>query len=254
MERSTSLKDLIPCKKLAPSEEGAEDLIVPLEDGTLPVRLYLTEETGPHLFFFVAEGDTVDKYDQLGKDLREHGISLLVIGYRGQNEGQGKVNWANIFTDALKVFDFLDNFLVQRGRQGLIGLLGRSLGAGVALRVAVDRVPRVAALFLDSPIINGLDWLTQRGFSTNQDYFDILTLLKEWRKPLLIFQAQLDEEVSLPQAEKLLIFSPARNKKLLIMPGYRRHETIERGGALYAETIAELLNRLAGRFRRKSLH
>ncbi len=254
MERSTALKDLISDQKLAPPPEGSEDLYVDLEGGRLPVRLHLSEEVGPHLFFFVAEGDTIDRYDQLGQDLREHGLSLLVIGYRGQAQAQGEVDWSNIFDDALKAFDFLRDFLAKRGRQGIVGLLGRSLGAGVALKVAVERVSQVSALILDSPVVDGQDWLAHRGLVSDRDPFQIVELLKAWRKPILVFQAQRDEEVSLPQVEKLLIFCPARNKKLLIMPGYKREETIERGGALYAETIAELLNRLAGRFQRKRFH
>lgn len=254
MERSTNLRDLLPRQELSPPPADAKDLEVPLGGDSLPVRLYLTEEVGPCLFFFHAEGETVDHYNALGENLNYQGISLAVIGYRGRGKSGGEPTFETLFSDALEAFDYLEKLLHERGRRSIIALLGRSLGAGVALAVAVERLSQVSALILDSPIIDGKEWLARRRLSPSGDPFRIIERLKEWRKPLLIFQAQLDEEVSLPQAEKLLIFCPGRNKRLVIMPGFRREETIERGGMLYAETIAELLNRLVGRFQRRSLH
>ncbi|GEM_PF-2956426 len=251
MEKSTTLSALLPREPFCSPPEGAEDIVVPLAGGTLTVRQYLTETVGPHLFFFPAEKDSPDHYHDLGQNLNKEGVSLSIIAYRGQNAGEGEATWGNIFDDALAAFDFLLRYLEERGRYSPIALLGRSLGAGIALRIAVERASKVWALVLDSPIIDGRAWLSYRGLASEEDPFQIEKYIKKWTKPLLIFQAQLDEEVSLPQAEKLLIFCPGRNKKLLIMPGYHREETIERGGLLYAETIAELLNRLVGRFKKK---
>lgn len=253
MEKSTTLKALLPRKKLSPPPEGAQDIKVPLKGGSLPVRLYLSPEVGPTVFFFHAEGETTEHYDDLGNNLGEFGVSLAVIGYRGQGGGEGEPSFETLFQDAVKAFDYLKDFLKDRGRRSIIALLGRSLGAGVALTVAVERASEVSALILDSPIIEGSAWLAYRGLHNGEDPFQIVERIKKWRKALLIFQAQFDEEISLPETEKLLIFCPGRNKRLLIMPGYRREETIERGGKLYAETIAELLNRMVGKFGRKRM-
>lgn len=253
MEKSTTLKDLLPQKELSPPPEGVQEIKVPLTGGSLPVRLYLSPEIGPTVFFFHAEGETPEHYNGLGDNLREFGISLAVIGYRGQGGGEGEPSFETLFQDALKAFDYLKDFLKDRGRRSIIALLGRSLGAGVALTVAVERASEVSALILDSPIIDGSAWLAYRGLPSGEDPFQIVERIKKWRKALLIFQAQFDEEISLPETEKLLIFCPGRNKRLLIMPGYRREETIERGGKLYAETIAELLNRMVGKFGRKRM-
>ncbi len=253
MEKSTTLKDLLPQKELSPPPEGVQEIKVPLTGGSLPVRLYLSPEIGPTVFFFHAEGETPEHYNGLGDNLREFGISLAVIGYRGQGGGKGEPSFETLFQDALRAFDYLKDFLKDRGRRSIIALLGRSLGAGVALTVAVERASEVSALILDSPIIDGSAWLAYRGLPSGEDPFQIVERIKKWRKALLIFQAQFDEEISLPETEKLLIFCPGRNKRLLIMPGYRREETIERGGKLYAETIAELLNRMVGKFGRKRM-
>jgi len=253
MEKSTTLKDLLPQNELSPPPEGVQEIKVPLTGGNLPVRLYLSPEIGPTVFFFHAEGETPEHYNGLGDSLREFGVSLAVIGYRGQGGGEGEPSFETLFQDALKAFDYLKDFLKDRGRRSIIALLGRSLGAGVALTVAVERASEVSALILDSPIIDGSAWLAYRGLPSGEDPFQIVERIKKWRKALLIFQAQFDEEISLPETEKLLIFCPGRNKRLLIMPGYRREETIERGGKLYAETIAELLNRMVGKFGRKRM-
>jgi len=193
MERPADLRDLLPRKALSPPPTGAEDLEVPLKEGSLPVRLFLTKEVGPTLFFFHAEGETVDHYDTLGENLNNFGISLVVIGYRGRGKGGGEPAFENIFSDALQAFDYLENYLHERERKSIIALLGRSLGAGVALAVAAQRADRVSALILDSPIIDGKEWLVRRNLRLAEDPFRIMERLKQWRKALLIFQAQLDE-------------------------------------------------------------
>ncbi len=255
MERQTHLSDLIPRRPLPPPPPGAEDLTIELQGGSLPVRLFPASERAPMVFFFPAEGDTLDHYDELGKNFLKQDLSLAVVGYRGMNEGLGEPSFENIFQDALQAFWATRDAFAARGRKGPVSLLGRSLGAGVALKLAVEISSELSALILDSPIIDGPSWLAKRGLDYRQDPFQVLENIQKWRKPLLVFQAQLDEEVSLPEAEKLLIFCAGHNKRLLIMPGFRREETIEKGGLLYAETIAELLNRLASRFgRRRKTH
>ncbi|WP_022852903.1 alpha/beta hydrolase [Thermodesulfatator atlanticus] len=255
MERQTNLTDLIPKTPLESPPQGAEDVVIPLQGGSLPARLFLGSEKSPILFFFVAENDALDHYHDFAANILAHDISLVLIGYRGAHGCSGEVSFENIFSDAKEAFFALREALAKRGRKGPVSLLGRSLGAGVALYLAAEIPHEITALILDSPIIDGKMWLAKRNLNTESDPFKILENLKKWRKPLLIFQAQLDEETTLPEAEKLLIFCPGRNKRLLIMPGFKREETIEKGGPLYAETIAELLNRLASRFgRRRKLH
>ncbi len=256
MEGQTHLADLIPRERVSPPPEGAVDLTIPLQGGSLPARVFLASPEAPKLFFFPAEREKIDHYDQLGRYFLEQDINFVVIGYRGANEGRGEASFETLFPDAKEAFFFLEDWFREKGYRGRVALHGRSLGAGVALALASELKEEINALILDSPIIDGKDWLARRGLATEEDPFRVLEHVKSWRKPLLMFQAQLDEEVSLTEVEKLLIFCPGHNKRLLIMPGYRREETIERGGALYAETIAELLNRLASRFgkRKRTLH
>ncbi len=255
MEGQTHLAQLIPSTPVSSPPEGAYDLEVPLQGGSLPVRVFPASKASPKLFLFHAEKETIDAYDRLGQYLGAHDITLVVFGYRGANKGRGEASFETLFTDAREAFFFVEEHLRERGFSGKVALFGRSLGAGVALVLASEIKEEVNALILDSPIVDGRDWLARRGLPAGEDPFQIIERIKSWRKPLLIFQAQLDEEVSLPEVEKLLIFCAGHSKRLLIMPGYRREETVERGGALYAETIAELLNRLASRFgRKRTLH
>ncbi len=251
MERQTYLADLIPKEAVSPPPPEALDLTIPLQGGNLPVRIFMASEKSPKLFLFHAEGEKIDAYDALGKDLLQHDISLAVIGYRGANAGKGEASLESLFPDAREAFYFLEDHFQAHNRKGGISLLGKSLGAGVALTVAVEIQDQVQALILDSPIVDSKHWIKKRNLSWEGDPFAPLEKIQRWRKPLLIFVAQFDDELSLPEAEKLLIFSAGRNKRLLIMPGYHREETVERGGALYAETLAELLNRLAHRFKKR---
>ena len=253
MERQTHLVDLISKEEVAPPPQGATDITIPLQGGTLPARVFLASENSPKLFFFHAEREKIDQYNQLGQDLLEYDITLVVFGYRGENAGKGDASFETLLPDAKEAFFFMEDHLQAHGRKGDISLMGRSLGAGVALSLAVELEDQVRALILDSPIVDSKHWLIKRNLKIEEDPFSPLEKIKKWRKPLLFFVAQFDDELSLPEAEKLLIFCPGRNKRLLIMPGYHREETIERGGSLYAETLAELLNRLASRFGKRRI-
>jgi uncharacterized protein len=91
---------------------------------------------------------------ELGRDLVHHGFSVLLFDHRGRGESGGKRSSAGDREQwgALGAIDYVNSRGIPTTR---IGLLGFSLGAGVAILVAAQ-VPDIPAIVADSAFV---DWL-----------------------------------------------------------------------------------------------
>jgi uncharacterized protein len=76
---------------------------------------------------------------------RYAGWSLLLINYRGYGRSEGKPGEAELFADALQIYDYA----AKRAAAGRVAVMGRSLGSGVAAYLAAQRP--VAGVILVSP-------------------------------------------------------------------------------------------------------
>jgi fermentation-respiration switch protein FrsA (DUF1100 family) len=99
---------------------------------------------------------------ELGRDLAQNGFSVLLFDFRGRGESGGKRDsggdreqW-----DVLGAIDYV----TSRGiPPEMVGLLGFSLGAGVALLVAVKE-PRIPAIVCDSAFLDSMEDLRRMPF------------------------------------------------------------------------------------------
>jgi uncharacterized protein len=73
------------------------------------------------------------------------GWTLLAINYRGYGASEGKPGEAELFRDALQVYDYA----AKRAEAGRVAVMGRSLGSGVAVYLAASRP--LAGVILVSP-------------------------------------------------------------------------------------------------------
>jgi fermentation-respiration switch protein FrsA (DUF1100 family) len=91
---------------------------------------------------------------ELARDLVQQGFSVLLYDFRGRGESGGKRSSAGDREQwgALGAIDYVNSRGIPTSR---IGLLGFSLGAGVALLVAAN-VPEIPAVVADSAFV---DWL-----------------------------------------------------------------------------------------------
>ena len=156
----------------------------------------------------------------LAKEFPGHAIYLL--HYRGYGGSAGKPSEAAIISDALMLFD-----KVQSAHQDIV-VVGRSLGSGVAVRVASMRPVR--RLVLVTPY-DSIQELAARQFS----YFPVRWLLQDkfesWRyapqvtAPTLLLAAEHDEVIPRASTEALLSRFGAGVASLKIVAG-AGHNTI----------------------------
>ena len=158
---------------------------------------------------------------------------IVMLHYRGYGGSTGRPTEASITADAAGLFD-----KVHAAHPDVI-VIGRSLGTGVAARLASTRP--VARLVLVTPY-DSLLGIAQRQFPVFPVRWLLIDKYESWRyvpgitAPVLILQAESDEVIPAASTQRLQSRFPAGQAQLVMVPG-ASHNTI--GDApLYVRALA----------------
>jgi dienelactone hydrolase len=157
----------------------------------------------PVLFYFGGNAEEVS--GMLGEAQRFPGWSLVLVNYRGYGLSEGKPSEQALLSDALLIYDTV----AQRPDvdPGRVGVLGRSLGSGVAVHLAAHRTLVLAVLV--SPFDSAAS-LARRSFALLpvslllKHRFDSLALAPSIKTPLLVIVAEADSIIPPVHARRLL--------------------------------------------------
>ena len=133
---------------------------------------------------------------------RYAGWSLLVVSYRGYGRSEGKPGEAELFADALQIYDYA----VARAAGGRVAVMGRSLGSGVAVYLASQRA--LAGVVLVSPydsvesVAQGVYPYLPIGLMLRHR-FDSIARAPGIKVPLLCLVASADRVVPRPHSERI---------------------------------------------------
>jgi fermentation-respiration switch protein FrsA (DUF1100 family) len=180
----------------------------------------------------------------LGNALARLGFATLLFDYRGYGENPGSPSEDGLRLDALAARRYVES------RHGIdpqrISYFGESLGAGVAVGLALERRPR--ALILRSPFTSLVDtgryhfpylpvnWLLR-------DRFPSVDRISRIGCPLLIVAAAHDTIVPSDQSRRL--FEVAQQpKRLLIIENVDHNDEALMAGPQVTSAVAELLREL----------
>ena len=172
------------------------------------------------------------------------GANLFIFDYRGYGESEGSPPEQGTYLDSRAVIEYLS------GRddvaQDQIVYLGHSLGAAVAVELALTRPPM--AMMLVSPFASVRDmasitlpfppvaWLVR-------NHYDSLTRIRQLNVPLLVLHGDQDETVPLSQGRRL--YDAANQpKRFQVLEGAAHNDTYEVGSEQYWGAIEEFLGEL----------
>lgn len=147
---------------------------------------------------------------------------IVALHYRGYGGSAGLPTEADIAADALGLFDKV------HAEHADVIVIGRSLGTGVAARLASQRP--VSKLVLVTPY-DSLLGIAQRGFPMFPVRWILIDKYESWRyvpgiqAPVLILRAELDETIPASSTEQLAARFPAGQAQLVVVPG-ASHNTI----------------------------
>lgn len=121
----------------------AQPFLVATKDGQSLAGWYLPRKRGrgvaPALVYFGGNAEEVTDFMKQAKDLPD--VSIVAVNYRGYGRSTGVPTEAALKEDALAVFDQAVNLT---GGKGFV--MGRSLGAGMAVHVSAYREVQGAVL------------------------------------------------------------------------------------------------------------
>jgi len=157
--------------------------------------------------------------------------TVYLVAYRGYGASSGSPSQANLFADAVAIFDHV------RARHTSVAVIGRSLGTGVAVYLASRRpVTRVALVTpYDSVARVGQDEFPLFPVALLlHDKYDSMRYAGAVRCPVLLIEAANDELISVAHSERLARAFP-RAPRILRIAG-AGHNTVQ-NSPLYAETL-----------------
>jgi uncharacterized protein len=179
----------------------------------------------------------------LAAALSRAGLSVLLFDYRGYATNPGRPSEEGLAADARAA----QAWLAARPEvdPGRVAYFGESLGAAVALRLALERPP--AALVLRSPFTSLAEvghlhhpWLPVRLLLA--DRYDSAALVARLAVPVLVVAGERDTIVPAALSRRLYDRAPAP-KRLVLVPEADHNDAVLLDGH---QTVAEVLRFLEG--------
>ena len=199
-----------------PRAVGTAETLLALPVADTRVLVTVRPHEGPNaLIYFGGNAEDVSRnlpgFTQAFPD-----YALYLLHYRGYGGSSGSPSEEAIARDAITLFDTV------YASHGHVAVVGRSLGSGVAVRLASQRP--AARLVLITPY-NSLEELAARQFR----WFPVRWLLKDkfqsWRYaaritvPTLLIVAEHDEVIARPSTERLYTHFAQGVASLRVIPG-----------------------------------
>jgi uncharacterized protein len=168
----------------------ADTMVLTVEGAVLAVSV--RRHSGPKALIYLGGNaeDVSTKLPEFSRQFPDHAIYLLQ--YRGNGASSGQPSEESIHADALALFDKV------REQHSNISVLGRSLGSGVAVRLASER--SVSRLVLVTPY-DSIERIAASQFPYVPVHWLLTDKYESWRYapsirvPTLILQAEHDEVI-----------------------------------------------------------
>ncbi len=202
---------------------GASDVVIETEDGIeLGAWFVPARSTAPRGTALVFNGNAGNRSyrEPLATVLAHRGFSVLLFDYRGYGGNRGRPSESGLALDARAARAYLESRSdVDPDR---LLYFGESLGAAVALQLALEHPP--AVLVLRSPFASMVDigslhypFLPVRWLLT--DRYPSIDRVPGLRCPLLIVAGEADAIVPVTQSRKLYESAPQDRSRFVVLEG-----------------------------------
>ena len=188
------------------SEQDFERIWIDTDKGKVECWYYKSTDTfsgkkGSAVIFAHGNYELIDENVYLAQAYNAMGVSVLLVEFPGYGRSEGKPSQKSLTDVFCKAYDWLSiHEEVDSAR--IIGH-GRSVGGGPICTLASER--ELAVMILQSTFTD-LTKFAHRyllpGFIV-KDPFDNLSVIKNFRKPILIFHGRYDQVISYSNSEEL---------------------------------------------------
>lgn len=220
------------------------------EDG-VALHAWLLPLDGAQRTILVCNGNAGNmsyRLDRAQEMQRRLGVSVLLFDYRGYGLSEGSPDEQGTYRDARAAYRYAVETHGVAPRD--LVLFGESLGAAVAVQVALEKP--AGALILESPFTSIPDmaraaypFLPPVGPLIRTRYETILKVPK-LGLPLLVLHGERDSIVPIAQGRRVFEAAPGP-KRFFAIPGAGHNDTYLAGGDAYWDALGEFLDSLPAR-------
>ncbi len=157
-------------------------------------------------------GHRVEKF----RAFLEEGYGLLLLEYRGYGENSGKPSESGLYKDSKAALNFLSEQNIPKEKTILYG---ESLGCGLAVKLSTQDTFK--AIILEAPYTSIADVASRHYWYLPAkllvlDRFDIFSMIKKIKSPLLIIHGEKDDVISINFGKKVFKSAPEPKKAIFI--------------------------------------
>ena len=175
------------------------------------------------IVYFHGNGEILSSNHSLFGKLDIHGYGVVGFSYRGYGDNEGSPSEEGIFDDAQETI----NFITEK-TSGKISLVGRSLGSGIAVKLAsdndLDKVVLISPYTSIANVAADLYWF----FPVKQliwDEFDSLSRIDKIEEDILIIHGEKDGVVPIKFGREL--FEAIKSDKKFVTQKNRGHNNLD---------------------------
>jgi len=236
-------KNIIPVEQLP---AGVEEVFITTGDDVMLQAYYAASKgSGKILIFFHGNaGNISHRIHDIG-NLKNCGISVLGVSYRGYGKSSGKPSEKGIYTDGAAALDYaiqtlgysLDNIII----------FGRSIGTTVAVHLAQDK--DIAGLILITPLTSAKAQAKAQGLGFLSflagNAFDNLSKISHIKCPLLVIHGTDDKILSFSMGRDIYDQAPVE-KRLVIIERAGHNNLSQMNPEKYWGAIADFIGQEGG--------
>ncbi len=136
-----------------------EEKTFEMEDGgSINSILFTVPNSRGIIFYFKGNSRSIKGWAKFAKDFIGNGYDFFMMDYRGFGKSKGKRTEARLYNDGQQIY----RWLLKRYKEEDMIIYGRSLGSGIATRIASWNNPKM--LILDSPYYSFYHNIKRWGF------------------------------------------------------------------------------------------
>ncbi len=204
-----------------------EEFFLETKEGVCLNALHFTNENpkGVMLYFHGNRG-SLRRWGEIVLFFAKKQYDVIVMDYRGYGKSSGEITEKNLYKDAQLFYEYV----LKQYPEDKITVYGRSIGTGIAVKVASENQPY--NLILETPYYNIKDivesWLPH--FPTNallRYKIPSGSFIQNVTCPVTVFHGTEDGVVPYKTGERLFKSIPIKNKKMITIHGGSHNDLIK---------------------------